>query len=86
MAVALAGPYASNLQTDNHTNTPSLAFYKSDALPDAHPTMSSTEGIRLIWLKYMGNWHIVYACITEEPSEHTFRPCCLKGNAFVDED
>ena len=28
------------LQTDNHTNTSSLNFYRSDALPDAQPTVS----------------------------------------------
>jgi len=28
------------LQTDNHTNTPSLNFYRPDALVDAQPTMS----------------------------------------------
>ena len=33
-----------SLQTDNHTNTSSLNFYRSDALPDAQPCQS-TEGI-----------------------------------------
>jgi len=28
------------LQTDNHTSTPSLNFYMSDALPDAQLTVS----------------------------------------------
>jgi len=28
------------LQTDNHTNTPSLVIYRLDALPDAQPTAS----------------------------------------------
>ena len=28
------------LQTDNHTNAPSLNFYRPDALPDAQPTVS----------------------------------------------
>jgi len=28
------------LQTDNHTNTPSLNFYRLDALPDAQPTVA----------------------------------------------
>jgi len=28
------------LQTDNHTNTPSLNFYRLHALPDAQPTVS----------------------------------------------
>jgi len=43
MAVASAGPYANNLtslQTDNHTNTSSLNFYRPDALHDAEPTVS----------------------------------------------
>jgi len=41
-AVASAGPYANNMhldQTVNHTNTSSLNFYRSDALPDAQPTV-----------------------------------------------
>ena len=43
MAVALAGPYANILhltQTDNHTNTSSLNFYRPNALPDTKPTVS----------------------------------------------
>jgi len=32
------------LQTDNHTNTSSLIFYRPDALPDAQPQCPSTEG------------------------------------------
>jgi len=31
-----------SLQTDNHTNTLSLHFYRPDALPDAQPTVSKT--------------------------------------------
>jgi len=44
-AEASARPYANNLhlaatlQTDNHTNTSSLVFYRPDVLPDAQPTM-----------------------------------------------
>ena len=43
MVVASAGPYATictSLQTDNHTNTSSLNFYRPDALSDAQPTVS----------------------------------------------
>jgi len=29
-----------SIQTDNHTNTSSLGFYRPDALPDAQPTVS----------------------------------------------
>jgi len=29
-----------SLQTDNHTNTPLLNFYRPDAVPDAQPTVS----------------------------------------------
>ena len=46
MAVASAGPYANNLhltQTDNHTNTSSLNFYRPDALHDAQPQRQSTD-------------------------------------------
>jgi len=28
-----------SLQTDNHTNTSSLNYYRPDALPDAQPTV-----------------------------------------------
>jgi len=30
-----------SLQMDNHTNTPSLNFYRLDALPDTQPTVSN---------------------------------------------
>jgi len=30
-----------SLQTDSHTNTSSLNFYRLDALPDAQPTVSN---------------------------------------------
>jgi len=33
-----------SLQTDNHASTPSLSFYRPDALPATQPTASSTEG------------------------------------------
>jgi len=33
-----------SLQTDNHTNTSSLNFYRLDALPDVQQTVTSTEG------------------------------------------
>jgi len=42
-AVASAGTYANNVhsfQTDNHTNTSSLNFYRPDALSDAQPRVS----------------------------------------------
>ena len=31
---------STSLQTDNHTNTSSLNFYRPGALPDAQPTVS----------------------------------------------
>ena len=45
-AVASAGPYATictPLQTDNHTNTSSLYFYRPDALPDAQPSVKALK-------------------------------------------
>jgi len=33
-----------SLQTDNHTNTSSLNFYRLDALPGVQQTVTSTEG------------------------------------------
>jgi len=46
MAVASARPNANNLHLapDNHTNTPSLNFYRPDALPDANQQCQITEG------------------------------------------
>ena len=43
-----------SLQTDNHTNTPPLVFYRQDALPAAQPTAS----IRL--MKLMQKREIIY--------------------------
>jgi len=34
-----------SLQTDNHTNTSSLNFYRLDVLPDTNQQCQSTEGI-----------------------------------------
>jgi len=31
---------STSLQTDNHANTSSLIYYRSDALPEARPTVS----------------------------------------------
>jgi len=41
-AVASAGPYAvcTSLQADDHTNSPSVNFYRPNGLPDAQPTVS----------------------------------------------
>jgi len=47
VAMASAGPYANylhSLQTGNHASTSSLNFYRPDALLDAQPTASNTEG------------------------------------------
>ena len=38
-AVASAD-HMQTLQTDNHTNTSSVNFYRPDALPDAQPAVS----------------------------------------------
>ena len=43
-----------SLQTDNHTSTSSLNFYRPHALPDAQPKCQSTEG-KLELLKYAEN-------------------------------
>jgi len=34
-----------SLETDNHTNTSSLNFYRPDALPDAHPSVKALKAI-----------------------------------------
>jgi len=36
------------IQTDNHTNTSSVNFYKPDALPDAQPTEHITNALTLL--------------------------------------
>ena len=35
-----------SLQTDNHTSTPPLSFYRPDALPAAQPTASTTNSVK----------------------------------------
>jgi len=45
VAVATAGPYA-----DNRSSTPSLSFYRPDALPDAQPTASKHSRQVQYWL------------------------------------
>jgi len=39
-AVASAEPYANNLHLTAEITTPSLNFYRSDALPDVQPAVS----------------------------------------------
>ena len=39
-AVYYMQTFCASFQTDNHTNTSSLNFYRPDALPDAQPTVS----------------------------------------------
>jgi len=61
-AVASAGPYTkticTSLQTDNHTNTSPLNFYRLKAIQDAQPTMSKhwrqkITSILKVWLRSM---------------------------------
>ena len=48
LTVALISCQTSN-RTDSHTSTSSVNFYRPDALPDAQPTASSTEGWLTVW-------------------------------------
>jgi len=41
-----------SLQTDNHTSTLSLYFYRPDATPDAQPTVSTTESLKACFSKF----------------------------------
>jgi len=57
VAVAPAGPMqitCTLLQTDNHTNTSALSFYRSDALRDAQPTVSKYWSIYYYYLAHYG--------------------------------
>ena len=36
-----------SLQTDNHTDTSSLSFYRPDALPDTQPSVKALKAINL---------------------------------------
>jgi len=61
MAVASVGLCAricTSLQTDNHTNTSSLNFYRLDTLPDAQTTVSKH------WRAFI--WYIVSRWISRE--------------------
>jgi len=47
--VISAGPHANHLlQTDNHTSTLSLNFYRLDALPDTQPMVSKHIGVKAL--------------------------------------
>ena len=64
-AVASVGPYdhmqtiCTSLQANNHTNTSSLNFYRSDALPVAQPKVSKHWRHIVIVINITGNG-IVY--------------------------
>ena len=45
-AVASAEPYANNLHLTAEITTPSLNFYRSDALPDVQPAVSKHWRLR----------------------------------------
>jgi len=54
-AVASAGPYANNFDfaADRyHNNTPSLNFYRLDALPDAQPTVRALAALLFCIIVY----------------------------------
>ena len=54
------------LQTDNHTNTPSLNVYTPDALPDAQPTLSKHwRQSDLSWqiqIEQQAGWRVSWTC------------------------
>ena len=52
------------LQTDNHTNTSSLNFYRPDALPDAQPILSKL----VIVLLFVSNCMQVIECTNSQQS------------------
>ena len=64
------------LQTDNYINTSMLNFYRSDALPDALPTVSkhwrlsdnyhNTLSSKHTWLESRQTWHTAEFIILEE--------------------
>jgi len=53
-----------SLQTDNHTSTSSLIFYRMDALPDTQPTVSKHTQIAQRWFCIPSNWKIGHFCGT----------------------
>jgi len=55
-----------SLQTDNHTSTPSLHFYRLDALPDAQPTVSE------YWRQHRANCSSLYG-IADRTCGDTFQ-------------
>jgi len=63
-AVTSTGPHMQTictlLQTDYHTNTSSLNFYRLDALPNAQPTVSKH------WSYDVIHRHTLTLCITVE--------------------
>jgi len=64
---------STSLQTDNHNNTPSLNFYRPDALPDAQPTVRALAALLFCIIVY---W------------QFTVESCCrrtfITGQHFVE--
>ena len=76
------------LQTDNHTSTPSLDFYRQVALPDAQPCQS-TEGKFILHLLlkvdkkgyYEHSLNIIYATIMCRMTEKCILQVHVKHSA-----
>jgi len=77
-----------SLQTDNHTSTPPLSFYRPDALPAAQPTASkhwrqltaltvnwtrSIRSSRYVALRYIGAWPRGLETICPQPITRRMR-------------
>jgi len=83
--VASAGPYAicTLLQADDHTNTSSLNFYRSDALSDAQRTVSMHSRQFMPAFKQMLKLRcqVVYR-IVSYPTHHLWCLLCSKLLAY----
>jgi len=82
-AAASAGPYANNLhslQTDNHSNTSSLNFYRPDALPDAQPKENESVPIQLAQCRFPGlaifNGTLLWNFVHNSRNEKNFATPC----------
>ena len=66
------------LQTDNHTSTPPLSFYRPDALPAAQPTASKHWRLITILTSYLYIPHCIY-CIYST----AWKRCHLQNRKYI---
>jgi len=71
-----------SLQTDNHTNTPSLNFYRPDALRDAQPTVSK-HWRHKVNAKQIATIMVATGRIAVSQIDLSYSPVCISVHFFL---